>query len=95
LTEGFGLPIVEAMVLGVPVLTSRAGATGEIAGDAALLVDPSDIADIAAAIAARDRDAALRAGLVSRGLRRAEGFTPEKCLARLDTAYCNAGLHQP
>ncbi len=87
LAEGFGLPIVEAMLLGVPVLTSRSGATGEVAGDAALLVDPTDIGSMAEAIKALDQDDGLRARLVARGTRRAAAFTPAKCLARLDAVY--------
>ncbi len=94
LAEGFGLPIVEAMLLGVPVLTSRPGATGEIAGNAALLVDPTDLPAIAAAITALDRDAELRAGLIARGFRRATDFAADQCLARLDQVYRNVGgLH--
>ena len=87
LAEGFGLPIVEAMLLGVPVLTSRPGATGEIAGDAALLIDPTDIASMAAAITALDSNAELRAAYVARGLRRAAAFAPDRCMARLETIY--------
>lgn len=48
--EGFGLPIIEAMACGTPVVTSRTGAAGEIAGDAALLVDPFDVTSIEAGI---------------------------------------------
>lgn len=50
LYEGFGLPILESMMLGTPVITSREGATAEIAGEAALLVDPYDVRDIAEAL---------------------------------------------
>jgi glycosyltransferase involved in cell wall biosynthesis len=87
LAEGFGLPIVEAMLLGVPVLTSRPGATGEIAGDAAMLIDPTDIASMAAAMTALDGNAELRAQYVARGFRRAAAFTPDRCMARLDAVY--------
>jgi len=50
LLEGFGLPVVEALACGVPTITSARGATAEVAGDAALLVDPLDVVGLAAAI---------------------------------------------
>ncbi len=87
LAEGFGLPVAEAMALGVPVMTSRGGATQEIAGDAALLVDPLDTRAMAQAIAALDRDTALCAGLAAAGLRRSALFSPEACFGRLAAVY--------
>src|SRR5205085_1412194 len=50
LDEGFGFPVLEAMAAGVPVVATRAGSVPEVAGDAAILVDPSDAAALAAAI---------------------------------------------
>ncbi|MGE5234921.1 MAG: glycosyltransferase family 4 protein [Acidobacteriota bacterium] len=72
--EGFGLPIVEAMACGVPVITSDRSALPEVAGDAALYVDPGDPRAIAAAICRLADDCELRKGLIERGRRRAAEF---------------------
>lgn len=88
LAEGFGLPAIEAMALDTPALTSRGGAPEEVAGGAALLVDPLDVADIAAGIGALDRDADLRERLVAAGRLRVRAFTPEAYAARLSVLYC-------
>jgi glycosyltransferase involved in cell wall biosynthesis len=87
LAEGFGLPIAEAMTLGVPVLTARGGATEEIAGGAALLADPLDVAELAQAIGRLDRDDTLCAGLVAAGRDRATLFSVEAYGLRLDELY--------
>ena len=75
LYEGFGLPVVEAMAAGLPVVTSDRGALGEVAGDAALFVDPLDPEAIAAGIDRILDDAPLRARLADAGRLRAQGFT--------------------
>ncbi|WP_116090606.1 glycosyltransferase family 4 protein [Sphingomonas crusticola] len=85
--EGFGLPVLEAMQLGTPVLTSNRGALAEIACDAALLVDPYDVGAIAAGIRALDNDAALRMRLGAAGLTAAGRFSIEAYRARLDRMY--------
>jgi alpha-1,3-rhamnosyl/mannosyltransferase len=72
LYEGFGIPVLEAMACGTPVVTSRGGATEEVADGAAVLVDPRDPADIAAGIERAIRD---RNELVSRGLDRVRAFS--------------------
>lgn len=87
LSEGFGLPVLESMLLGTPVITSNAGATAEVAADAALLVDPYDTRDIANAIAKLDSDAALRDKLSALGQERAQYFSPERYRERLKTLY--------
>ena len=74
LLEGFGLPVVEAMSCGVPVILSHCSSLPEVAGDAALYVDPHDGATIAAAILRLDADGELRARLAAAGLARAARF---------------------
>jgi glycosyltransferase involved in cell wall biosynthesis len=78
LNEGFGMPIIEAMSLGTPVITSEISSMVEVAGGAALLVDPFDIGDIARAMGKMSSDAALRADLIQKGLRRAKTFSWSK-----------------
>jgi glycosyltransferase involved in cell wall biosynthesis len=87
LYEGFGLPILEAMTLGTPVLTSRESALPEIAGDAALLVDPYDTAEIARGITTIARDGDLRTELARRGRIRAEFFSMERYRGRVKALY--------
>jgi glycosyltransferase involved in cell wall biosynthesis len=72
LYEGFGIPVLEAMASGTPVVTSRGGATEEVAGEAAMVVDPLDVADIAAGI---EEAVARRDELRRRGLARASAYS--------------------
>ena len=73
--EGFGMPILEAMHAGLPVITSNNGALAEVAGDAALLVNPFAPGDIAAAMSRIAGDASLRTELKEKGLHRARQFS--------------------
>ncbi len=69
--EGFGLPVLEAMAAGAPVVTSSGTATADVAGDAALLVDPRDVSGLAAALARVLDDPSLATALRSAGRQRA------------------------
>jgi glycosyltransferase involved in cell wall biosynthesis len=75
LYEGFGLPILEAMACGTPVLASRAASIPEVVGDAGLLLNPNDSAEWAAAIVRVAGDESLRGALRASGLARAASFT--------------------
>ncbi|MEW6578466.1 MAG: glycosyltransferase family 1 protein [Chloroflexota bacterium] len=86
LFEGWGLPILEAFASGVPVACSNVTSLPEVAGDAALMFDPHDIEQIAAAIAKLWQDSALRSTLISRGIRRVQAFSWQRT-ARLFRAH--------
>jgi alpha-1,3-rhamnosyl/mannosyltransferase len=86
LGEGFGLPVLEAMACGTPVVTSDRSSLPEVAGDAAVLCDPLDEESIAAALSSVLNDPELADRLRQRGLARASGFTWERT-AR-ETAAC-------
>jgi glycosyltransferase involved in cell wall biosynthesis len=75
LYEGFGLPALEAMACGTPLLASSASALPEVVGDAGLLVNPMDVDAIADGMAMLVQDEQLRAGLREAGLQRAAGYT--------------------
>ena len=85
LNEGFGLPLLEAMGHDLPIVTSSVSSLPEVAGDAALLVDPMSVDELAGALARVLSDAALRDRLVAAGRRRLEAFswrrTAEETLA--------------
>jgi glycosyltransferase involved in cell wall biosynthesis len=85
--EGFGLPVAEAMSLGVPVIASNRGALPEVLGDAGLLVEPDVPDSIAAAMARVLSDRALAVSLAARGRERALAFSWERCAALTREAY--------
>ena len=87
LYEGFGLPVLEAMACGTPVLTSNVSAMTEVAGDAALLVDPLDTGAIADALGRLLSDATLREELRARGLARAAEFSWERAARETLSIY--------
>jgi glycosyltransferase involved in cell wall biosynthesis len=87
LDEGFGLPVLEAMARGLPVLTSNRSALPEVAGSAALLVDPLDTESISTALNRLIEDANLRKDLARKGLERSKLFTWERAAAETWTVY--------
>ncbi len=87
LDEGFGMPVLEAMAHGVPVITSRTSAMPEVAGDAALLVDPLNVDDLAYALSRLATDQSLREDLIARGRTRALRFTWDSAVAQTWAVY--------
>jgi glycosyltransferase involved in cell wall biosynthesis len=87
LYEGFGLPPLEAMASGTPVITSNVSSLPEVVGDAALLIDPYEPEAIADAMRRVLTDASLRADLRRRGLSRARDFSWERSITRVRQIY--------
>jgi len=85
--EGFGLPVLEAMACGTPVVTSNTSSLPEVAGDAALLVDPYDVEEIATAMRRILEDEALAAELRAKGLARAKEFSWERTARETIAVY--------
>jgi glycosyltransferase involved in cell wall biosynthesis len=90
LYEGFGLPPLEAMQCGTPVVSSKTSSLPEVVGDSGLLVDPYRIEDIAEALVGVGTDAGLRQELRERGLKRARQFSWRRCAQETLEVYREA-----
>jgi glycosyltransferase involved in cell wall biosynthesis len=90
LYEGFGLPVLEAMACGTPVIASRAASIPEVAGDAGILLDPLDVAAWTAAIVSVVNEDDRRSAMRNRGLARAAEFTWARTAALTAEAYWRA-----
>jgi glycosyltransferase involved in cell wall biosynthesis len=89
LDEGFGIPVLEAMSAGVPVVASNRGALPEVVGDGGILVDPTP-GDLAVALESLIRDDDVAERWAAAGLERARGFSWAAAAATLRTAYTDA-----
>jgi glycosyltransferase involved in cell wall biosynthesis len=87
LDEGFGMPVLDAMARGVPVLTSNVSAMPEVAGDAAWFVDPTDAASIAEGLLRLTNNDTLRGELIDKGLKRSREFSWEKAVGETWNVY--------
>ncbi len=87
LDEGFGMPVLEAMAWGVPVVASNVSALPEVCGEAAWLVDPQDVDALADALRRLAADPDLRADFIRRGRRRAVAFRWEDAVAKTWEVY--------
>ena len=96
LYEGFGLPVLEAMACGTPVVCSNTSSLPEVAEDAAVLVDPLDVEGLAAAIGRVLGDEELRAKLIERGFEQAREFSWDRCARETLDVLESAGheLHE-
>ncbi|MCS7253695.1 MAG: glycosyltransferase family 1 protein [Armatimonadota bacterium] len=90
LNEGFGLPLLEAMACGAPVIAGNTGAQPEVVGDAGLLVNPFDVSDIADAMKAVLSDVSLRSQMSVSSIERSRMFNKERSLEQLLSAYEHA-----
>ena len=87
LYEGFGMPVLEAMACGAPTITSSTSSLPEVAGDAALLVDPDDVEGLARAMVNVVSDADLQRSLRQRGYERARIFTWQRAARSTSALY--------
>jgi glycosyltransferase involved in cell wall biosynthesis len=94
LDEGFGIPALEAMTVGVPLVVARRGALPDLVGDAALLVDPLDVDELSKAMQAVVTDTELQERLSQAGPKRALNFTWRASANVLHEAYLFAIEHR-
>ena len=87
LYEGFGLPVLEAMACGCPVVTSNSSSLPEVVGEAGIMVDPLDVEQLADAIGKVVEDESLAHGMRYRGLERARQFSWERCALETIAIY--------
>ena len=92
LYEGFGLPVLESMLLETAVLTSNGGALPEVSGDAAVIVDPYDVQAMTRGLQALDADDELILDLVARGKIQAAKFSQQAFIERLKDLYAKVGV---
>ena len=93
LSEGFGLPVLEAFASQTPVITSNTSSLPEVAGDAAWLVNPLDVDAIAEAMMTIAQEESVRQKLISKGLERAQTFSWERCSAQTVEVYAHTLKH--
>jgi glycosyltransferase involved in cell wall biosynthesis len=95
LYEGFGFPVLEAMACDVPVLCSNTSSLPEVAGDAALLVNPTDTEKLAQAMRRILTEGGLRESLIARGRRQIRQFSWERCARQVKTVLEAVGRAEP
>jgi glycosyltransferase involved in cell wall biosynthesis len=90
LFEGFGLPVVEAMACGCPVITSTRGSLGEISGNAALIVDPENIDQMSEAMITMEKDCSARISFIERGIERSRHFSWNESADKIVSVFKSA-----